>query len=164
MEHEVWFNDLWQRFVKITTPGGFGRFPKLIDRKISMRPSTPLEYLRRMSMSNEIFADDWRVIGVITDRGLVRIVTSQPLVVGERPEQAEIDAYLGALGYERIADEHAYRHHRQLLGLFDTHKGNFLRIDGGQIFAIDVIPANLSDSTYRLFGEMQRAHREIHRS
>ncbi|MFT5465143.1 MAG: hypothetical protein ACI8UO_000230 [Verrucomicrobiales bacterium] len=152
MEHEAGIDLEAELVWKITTPGGFGRFPTLIDGKISMRSSSPLEYLKRLSMSNEIFADDWRVVGVLIDRGLVRIVTSQPLVVGERPEQEEIDAYLNALGYFRIGQEHAYRHRQQLLGLFDTHKGNFLRGTSGQVFAIDVIPANLTDKTWRMFG------------
>ncbi|MEM7011215.1 MAG: hypothetical protein AAF585_06995 [Verrucomicrobiota bacterium] len=159
MEHDLWFNERWQRFVKITRPGGFGRFPKIINRKISMRSASPLEYLERLRHSNELFADDWRVVGVLIDNGLVRMVTSQPLIVGERPAQADIDSYMNALGFERVAEEKAYRHNQQLLGVFDTHKGNFLKTCDGQVFAIDVIPAKLTLETNRLFQDLQIAYR-----
>lgn len=144
MEHDLWFEESTQRFIKITQPGGFGRMAKIENGRIWMRPAPPLVYLRRLSLGNEWFADDWRVVGVLIDRGFIRMVTSQPLVVGERPEQAEVIEYLGKLGFDRVGEEHAFCHRHRRLAVFDTHRGNFLRGGEGQIFAIDVITMELS--------------------
>ena len=153
----LWFDESVQRYVKITLPGFYGQMPTpRADGTPGLRPATPLEYLDRLALSNRIFADDFRVMGIVDDRVGPRIVISQPVVVGERPENGEIDAYMEALGFSRLTNKSMFVRENDLIGVFDGHQGNFLRGATGQIFAIDVIPVRIGPALWRAI-QLQRA-------
>lgn len=149
-EHELWFDESWQRYVKITHPGFYGQYPvPRPDGTPGLRPATPLEYLDRLALSNDLFADDWQVEGVLDHPAGARLVTSQPVVVGERPTDEQVDVYLRALEFERIPGKSYFASLPRSLAVFDGHNGNFLRGRSGQIFAIDVIPVPLTAELWR---------------
>jgi hypothetical protein len=157
MEHELWFNAAQQRYVKITLPGRYGQYPTpRPDGTPGLRPATPLEYLDRLALSNRLFADDWLVEGLVESPAGPRIVTSQPVIVGERPDEAEIDAYMGALGFQRMPGKSYFLNEESRIAVFDGHEGNFLRGEEGQIFAIDVIPVPLSPALWRSLQAVRR--------
>jgi hypothetical protein len=69
-EHQVWFGK--NSVKKATFPGRFG---SSLDGL-----ATPLEYLRRWSLSNEIFGDEARLNGVVRAGDGLRVVISQPFI------------------------------------------------------------------------------------
>jgi hypothetical protein len=140
MEHEVIFDHEAQRVIKITLPGFYGNTLRLRSGAVGLAPATPLEYLDRWAWSNTLFEDEARVLGLVNDSSGPRIVVSQPLVVGTRPERAEIVAFMQNLGFQPVRDTPLFFDERRDLLVGDAHAGNFLRNDEGQIFAFDVLP------------------------
>lgn len=140
MEHEVIFDHVAQRVIKITLPGFYGNTLRLRTGAVGLAPAAPLEYLDRWAWSNEFFEDDARIIGLVKDSAGPRIAVSQPLVVGTRPKPEEIESFMEKLGFHPVRDTHLFFDARRDLLVGDAHPGNFLRNDDGQIFAIDVLP------------------------
>ena len=110
-------------------------------------PATPLQYLVRMQLANEVFGDDVRFGGVFTGPGpgTCRIRTTQRLIAGERPEPNHIATWLSARGFSeqsnlRIAayDAKSFHHAEADLWLFDVRPMNFVERDGS-LYPIDVI-------------------------
>ena len=144
MEHDLWFDSQGQRYIKITHAGFFGRYPALDSGgSLSLRPGTVLEYLDRLALSSELFGDDQRVLGVVGRGKACRLVTEQGLVVGMRPSREEINAYMDALDFSWVASTKAYFRSSDGVAVFDVHGGNYLCGEGGQVFAIDVIPVRV---------------------
>ena len=81
-----------------------------------------------------------RVLGLVNDPPDPRIVVSQPLIVGTRPEREEIVAFMRQLGFQPVRDTLLFFDESRDLLIGDGHPGNFLRNDEGQIFAFDVLP------------------------
>lgn len=140
MEHEIIFDEPRQQFIKITLPGFYGNTLRLRDGTVALAPATPLEYLDRWAWSNLLFEDEARVLGLLDDSAGPRLVVAQPLVVGKRPDQGEIAAFMKALGFQTVRGTSLFFDERRDLLVGDAHPGNFLRNDDGQIFAIDVLP------------------------
>lgn len=97
-EHQVWFGKNSVR--KATFPGRFG---SSLDGL-----ATPLEYLRRWSLSNEIFGDDARLDGVVRGADGLRVVISQPFIQAADPDRPhptgpEIVEFMGENGFQRGA-------------------------------------------------------------
>jgi len=88
MEHSVWRTSDKRRVVKLTKPGQYGLYPVAQNIGLDMRAaaSSPLRYLERLEMANQVFGDDWVLHGVLVNRqGQVQLLTSQPAYDGELP-------------------------------------------------------------------------------
>ena len=126
----------------IATPGG----PTLTH-------ALPAEYLHRLLVSNRIFDDDVRLVGLTRESGGMVIVTSQPTIVGEGATREEMLAffdarrfcllpgfsagYRGALSFYRDLDQ---------VAVFDAHPANFLRDRNGLILPIDGVVVECDDA------------------
>ena len=136
-----------QRYFKATHAGRFGFFIiALADGTAELTGATPLEYLERLQLQNQLFTDDIQLIGVALEREQVVIVTSQEAIRGEEVSAAEMLAFMaklwfhplhgltlgrpGALAFYRDLDETA---------AFDAHPGNFVKDDNGVVLPIDLI-------------------------
>ena len=129
-------------FTVIATPGG----PTLTN-------ALPAEYLHRLIVSNRIFDDDVRLIGLTHEAGGMVIVTSQPTIIGEGATQEEMLAffaerrfcllpgfsagYRGSLCFYRDLDQ---------VAVFDAHPANFLRDRNGVILPIDGVVVECDDA------------------
>ncbi len=140
MELEVIFDEPRQCFIKITLPGFYGNTLRVRDWAGVLAPATPLEYLERWRLSNELFEDDVRVLGLVSDYAGPRIAVAHPLVVGSRPEKVEIAEFMRQRGFLPVRDMNIFFDDDRDLLVSDAHAGNFLRNDDGQVFAIDVLP------------------------
>lgn len=140
MEHEVVFDHRNQTVIKITLPGFYGNTLRFRDGAIGLGPATPLEYLDRWALSNELFEDESSVLGLVQNAAGPRIAVAQPLAVGQRPEREEISGFMNSLGFARVRDTNLFFDFNRDLLVGDAHPGNFLRNNDGQIFAIDVLP------------------------
>jgi len=117
-EHAVAYNDQIT-LIKVTLPGdGFGLIPKVtLHRKLDIRTgieshyeqiefidATPLEYLERWILCNDIFNDDVQLERVIqwADQS-ISIMISQPYYMGKIISAEEIYHEFQKNGWQRIA-------------------------------------------------------------
>ena len=154
-EHLVWPNAALARYVKLTHAGRFGLAADAqwffdgereeAGTKAFLRDATPLEYLDRLLLQNEVFGDDIRLLGIIDKARGMHVVTSQPTIRGEVVTLEEIIAFMVASGFTRIdavrlghADALAFYRPADGLAVFDCHVGNFIK-SGPHVVPIDLI-------------------------
>ncbi|MFT5466772.1 MAG: hypothetical protein ACI8UO_001872 [Verrucomicrobiales bacterium] len=89
--------------LKATMPGEAGRVWG------SRRLAHPSEYFERMSIINDEFGLPWEFVGLAEECRQLRIVTSQPYMIGAKPRLTEIEAYMGEARFE---------YHKHRLGSF----------------------------------------------
>lgn len=129
--HEISTRRVW----KATFPGqsGFGHFGFF----------TPAGYLRRLRLSNLIFADDVLFEGMWSRKGGLSIVTSQSYIQPHPhrfiPTPEEIAAYLHDLGFAWNETTGLWDRDDGI-ELADTHDRNFIRAPDEKLYAIDVQP------------------------
>ncbi|MEM7011911.1 MAG: hypothetical protein AAF585_10555 [Verrucomicrobiota bacterium] len=89
--------------IKITHADCFGKAHPRVDGIPQHCDATPLEYFSQQLLSNEVFADDVRLERVILDlEGAIRMITTQPFVVGTQPQQGEVVEAMRDLGSCRL--------------------------------------------------------------
>lgn len=125
--------------------------------QITIAPGLPSEYLRRLTLQNELFGDDIRIIGVTRGN---RFATTQPTLKGGEPTEMEIRGVLEAAGWKRIPIElqdlpselmgSAWWHNGEDAILVDARKPNFKKSDFGDILPIDLVIADLTPEMRRL--------------
>jgi len=136
-EHEVWFpqdNGPHAQVIKATYGNCFGHLPDGCD-------ATPVGYLERLVLCNEVLGDQITLLGIEECRpGVVRVVTAQPAIHGHPAEDGEISSFFLSAGFERRRWGRNVVWYRPTDGMVasDTHGGNVLRTDDGALVAIDV--------------------------
>lgn len=91
-EHLVLLDERTAEVVKVTLPGTYGDYYKIIDGKIHQFDATPTEYLLRMRWWEKLFSTAPDPIGM-TETG--RIVSRQRFIQGDPdPPQKEVDQFL----------------------------------------------------------------------
>ncbi len=147
--------------LKITYPGQFGlrmRFtlkpgvmPKRLADAIGLMPATPLEYLDRLALHNELFGRSMRFHGLLRQEKGWSFVVSQIFLRGEKPSIAQIAAFMAENGFRKLGDENAYFRQSDHLAVFDAHARNFVLVDGIPV-PFDVIPQYVSGRFEALLG------------
>lgn len=145
-EHD-WYRE-GERIVKVARHGVFGLSPgielALVSssqdaRHFHLWEATPLKYLERLHLQNELTPGLNALEGVIVQAGEeMAIVTSQPRFDLVPVTTAEIDTWFATLGFEKITDA-AYYRAEDNLGIFDAHDKNLVRA-GDVLVPFDVIP------------------------
>lgn len=131
--------------IKITHADCFGKAYPRVDGIPKHCDATPLEYFTRQLLSNEVFSDDVRLERVILDlEGAIRVVTTQPFVVGTQPQQNEVHDAMRDLGFEPFESVDGepmtndwFRESDRVLA-FDCHAGNYIKTRDGWVLAIDI--------------------------
>ncbi len=77
-EHDLTFFDEGACWLKFTKPAAAGYVVSFESGAPALEPALPLEYLERLLLQNELFADAVSVVGVAGTRREPRIVTRQP--------------------------------------------------------------------------------------
>ena len=147
-EHD-WFQD-GERVIKITRNGVFGFSPgielALVSssqdaRRFHLWEASPLEYLERLHLQNQLVPGLNSLEGIIVQPGDdMSIVTSQPRFDIIPVTTAEIDAWFASLGFGKITSA-AYYRPEDNLGVFDAHDKNLVRA-GDLLIPFDVIPCH----------------------
>lgn len=134
-EHEAWFNEPTNVWFKLTYPNRFGLGWN------SDETATPTQYVNRLLLQNEHFADRIALLGLIEVNQRMRVLTSQPHVAGDPATCEEIKAWFEGMGYTRVqSDEGAiawYDPDENLL-IADAHEGNVVRTKNNVLVAIDL--------------------------
>jgi hypothetical protein len=147
-EHEVWFpasGTVPSRVMKATYGNAFGTLPDGGE-------ASPMGYLARLMLQNEVFGDDIRLEGVWEARpGVIRVVTSQPAIAGRSAEPEEIRTFFESSGFTlgRWRRNAVWFRPDDDILCSDTHGGNILMTHDGMLVAIDV-PIMLAPAGFAL--------------
>lgn len=147
-EHD-WFRNE-ERVIKVTRNGVFGLSPgielALVSsshdaRRFHLWEASPLEYLERLHLQNQLVPGLNSLEGVIVQPGDdMAIVTSQPRFDIVPVTTGEIDTWFASLGFTKITAA-AYYRPEDNLGVFDAHDKNLVRA-GDLLIPFDVIPCH----------------------
>lgn len=107
-------------------------------RRFQLWEATPIEYLERLLLQNELVPGLNRLEGVIDQGDDLAIVTSQPRFDIVPVTLAEIEAWFAAQGFQKVTPCGYYRVDDNL-GVFDAHAKNLIRFED-TLIPFDVIP------------------------
>lgn len=153
-EHQVWFQPHSQRYLKATWPDFFGLL--VIHRPNEEHKASPIAYLERWVLHNELFGDDVRFIGVLADHANLRLLIEQPAIAGTPATDEEIQRFFTSTGWQRfvIDGNIAYFDPQKQVVISDTHRGNIILMDDGLLAPIDLrvqpITGSLLDTVVKL--------------
>lgn len=157
-EHDVFLDQSTQRYVKLArrfglTIGTSFRMGKRTQKYLGVpfvRDATQLEYLERLALVNEVFADDIRLEGVITGESEA-IVTSQSVVHGRSATPDEIIRWMALLGFSAVEnviagrrDSASFFRASDGVAAFDAHGENVLT-NGEHVAPIDLLTVTASE-------------------
>ncbi len=146
-EHDIYHEESTDRYVKVTRDGIFGLSPGIdlalvssdMDaRRFHLWEASPMEYLERLHLQNELVPGLNRLEGMIIQGGDLAIVSSQPRFELEPVSQPEIDAWFEAQVFVKVTRCGYYRA-KDNLGVFDAHTKNLARFES-TLIPFDVIP------------------------
>lgn len=137
----------------MTYPGQFGlrmrlilpagTMPRRLSDVLRLCPATPLEYLDRMALHNELFGRSVEFLGLVRQRNGLSMVISQIFLRGEKPGIPQIEAFMADDGFRKLKGENIYFRSDDCLAVFDAHTRNFVLTEGVPV-PFDVIPQHVS--------------------
>jgi Serine/Threonine/Tyrosine Kinase found in polyvalent proteins len=149
VEHDVIFDHATGTVLKFTKPEKSAYAVNFELGTPKMTPATPLEYLERLEIQNEIFGDNLRFVGVATNDDGRRIITRQDLVTGRAARWEEIVRMMNELGFTKLRHNHrigyddSYAFVRDDAVVFDMRPANVFVTDDGITVPVDSIPVRL---------------------
>ncbi|MCF7676420.1 MAG: hypothetical protein K9N23_19045 [Akkermansiaceae bacterium] len=147
-EHQVWYLPGSKSVLKATWPDFFGLL--VIHRLNEEHKASPIAYLERWSLHNELFGDDVRFLGAVaTDSGL-RLLIQQPAIAGTPATDEEIQRFFTDSGWQRFIIEGnvAYFDPGRRVAISDTHRGNIILMEDGLLAPIDLRVQLLSEALF----------------
>ena len=137
-EHQVWYRPESKAVLKATWPDFVGLL--VVHRPNEEHKASPIAYLERWSLHNELFGDDVRFLGALsTDSGL-RLLIQQPAIAGIPATDEEIQRFFTSSGWQRfiIDGNVAYFDPKRRVVISDTHRGNIILMEDGLLAPIDL--------------------------
>lgn len=159
-EHDVYHDEATDRYFKVTRDGVFGFSPgielALVSssedaRRFHLWEASPIEYLERLLLQNELIPGLNRLEGVIDQGDDLAVVTSQPRFDIVAVTQEEIDAWFVTQGFEKVTACGYYRAEDNL-GVFDAHTKNLVRFED-TLIPFDVIPCRPAGGFLRFIAD-----------
>lgn len=148
---------MWLKFTKAAATGYIVSFELGFP---SLEPALPLDYLDRLLLQNDIFADEVKFVGVGGDRPKPRIVTRQPHIKGVGATPEEIGHLMTTeLGFRQLPQRFSVGYADALafirgdVAVFDLRSANVVKTEEGLIVPIDTIPVRLSDAALKILEE-----------
>ncbi|MBL9131095.1 MAG: hypothetical protein JNG86_07850 [Verrucomicrobiaceae bacterium] len=137
-EHQIWFVPDLTRVIKVTWPDFFGLL--VLHRPDEEELASPIAYLERWCLHNELFGDRVRFVGVLEESGQMRLVIEQQAIVGIPATLEQINDFFVSNGWKRFkaGDEVAYFDPAREVAISDTHRGNLILMEGGLLAPIDL--------------------------
>jgi hypothetical protein len=161
-EHQVWYLPDANAFLKATWPDFFGLL--VVHRLHEEQKASPVAYLERWSLHNDLFGDDVRFLGALaTDTGL-RLLIQQPAISGTPATDEEIQRFFTTSGWLRFIIEGnvAYFDPDRRVVISDTHRGNIILMDDGLLAPIDLrvqsVSGSLLDTVVKLCNSSSSGH------
>lgn len=137
-EHQVWYQQDSARYLKATWPDFFGLL--VVYRSHEDHKASPIDYLERWLLHNELFGDDVRFVGALLEGDQLRLVISQPAIAGVPATLEQISDFFTNNGWYRftVGKELAFYEPERQVAISDTHRGNIILMDDGLLAPIDL--------------------------
>lgn len=145
-EHQVWFVEKRDSYLKATFPDFFGKL--VIYRQGEESSASPVQYLERWHLHNEIFGDDALFLDAVdTDQGM-RLVIEQSAIAGIPADEVQIRDFFESMGWSQFyADGNlAFYDPETQIAVSDTHPGNLILMGDGLFAPIDIRVQKLNDA------------------
>lgn len=156
-EHDLTFDPASSSWLKFTKPSAAGYVVSVDFDAPELRPALPLEYLQRLALQNEIFADDVSFVGIAGAKHDFRIVSRQSDIVGVAASESDIVRLMTEeLGFVLLPAKFSVGYVESLaflradVAVFDLRPANLVKTDSGIIVPIDSIPVRLDESPRRI--------------
>ena len=145
-EHQVWFDEASQSYLKATWPDFFGLL--VVHRTHEEHKASPIAYLERWLLHNELFGDQVTFLGALQSESGLRLLIRQPAIAGTPATDAQIQQFFTDSGWKRLVIEGntAFFDPVRNMVISDTHRGNLILMDDGILAPIDLRVQRLSDS------------------
>lgn len=124
-EHDLFHVEGTGRVVKATIPPNFGA------------QGAAMAYLINLANSNAMFGDEIVFHGVLEESEGLAFVISQPYIHGVRPDRQDIATWFISQGYTEVGHNRWY-HDAAGHDIADTHEGNLIKTQAGDLVPIDV--------------------------
>lgn len=162
-EHDLTFIKEGAYWLKFTKPAAAGYVISFESGVPALEPALPLEYLERLMLQNELFADRVTFVGVAGTRQLPRIVTRQPHLPGEGASREEIVSMMvDELGFSLLPSRYSVGYADSLafirddVAVFDLRPANVVHTPEGVTAPIDAIPTRLDVAAHVILaGQIQ---------
>lgn len=144
-EHQVWFEQETRTFLKATWPDFFGL--KVIHAADDDERASPIDYLERWHLHNELFFDNVRFLGaILLPDGKHRLLIRQPAIKGVPATTEQIADFFISNGWNKfmVRDEVAFFDPERHVVISDTHRGNLILMEDGLLAPIDLRVQHLS--------------------
>lgn len=137
-EHQVWFQPGADAYLKVTWPDFFGL--QVLFRQDEDDRASPVAYLERWHLHNQLFGDAVRFLGALLVDGRLRLVIQQQAIQGSPATLEQIDRFFTTHGWQRftVGGEVAYFDPGRKLAISDTHRGNLILMEDGMLAPIDL--------------------------
>lgn len=137
-EHQVWFCPDSQSVLKATWPGFFGLL--VVHRPAEESKASPIDYLERWHLHNELFGDGIGFQGVLRDERGPRLVIRQPAIAGAPATEQQIERFFIDSGWQRFMIDRtlAFFEPQRRVVISDTHRGNLILMEDGLLAPIDL--------------------------
>lgn len=118
--------------------------------------ASPIAYLARWALHNELFGDDVRLLGALQTETGFRLLIRQSAIAGEPATEEQIQRFFADFGWLRfsIEGDTAYFDPQRQVVVSDTHRGNIILMADGHLAPIDLrvqpISGALLDTVVRL--------------
>ena len=134
----MWFQPETDTYLKVTWPDFFGML--VLHRQDEEEQASPIAYLERWHLHNELFGDRVRFVGVLEEDGRLRLVIQQRAIEGEPATLEQINDFFTGNGWQRFManGEVAYFDPKRQVAISDTHRGNIILMDDGLLAPIDL--------------------------
>lgn len=169
-EHELFHDEITDRYFKVTRNGVFGLSPGIDlalvssaadPRRFHLWEANPIDYLERLFLQNLLVPDLNTFEGLIVQGDDMAIVTSQPRFDIVAVTSGEIDQWFETLGFSKITDSSYYRQEDNL-GIFDAHDKNLVRGDEETLIPFDVIPCHPAGGFLQFINDTLESGHTLH--
>jgi hypothetical protein len=150
VEHDVVFDYESGTVLKFTKAGKAAYVVNFDLGTPTMVPGTPLEYLERLILQNEVFGNTLSFVGLGGKPDSRRIITRQNIVVGRAARWEEIIRLMvQELGFTKLRHNHgigyedSYAFVRDDAVVFDMRPANVFVAGDGVMVPVDCIPVRL---------------------
>ena len=145
-EHQVWFDAKSSTYLKATWPDFYGVL--VIHRNNEETKASPIAYLERWQLHNELFGDEVTFLGVLETEGAMRLLIRQPAVTGKPATLKQIKTFFTSNGWLpfKVSENLAFFDPIRHVVISDTHRGNIILMDDGLLAPIDLRVQPLSPS------------------
>jgi len=153
-EHQVWFDEAASTYLKATWPDFFGLL--VIHRPHEEPKASPIAYLERWHLHNELFGDEVSFLGALQSPDGLRLLIRQPAIQGTPATDGQIARFFANSGWKRfvIHGNTAFFDPQRRIVVSDTHRGNLVLMSDGILAPIDLrvqrISGSLLDTVTRL--------------